>query len=166
MISIYRPLVVSLLATATLQAQAATVVMTGTPFIDCTTLTFPAGSTFTYDRDNTGAGTEAMRVDILDGYGTVIATGTDVRPIGFTTPFGSTIYATTTPAAANPLTYRITSLAGNGFAEQVVLSFSGTCPGLPTVAPVAVPTLGEWGVLGLTALIGAAAVTRRRRQHV
>lgn len=84
------------------------------------------------DRDNTGVGAEELRVDVTDGYGTLIYTLTFSNVLGtFGGGIGDFVY--TTPPAANPITFTLTSLAGNGFAEQVDYVSQGSCAGLPTV---------------------------------
>lgn len=111
--------------------------------------------------------------------------GTWVDPVGlwqFTNtqslgppPFGAEVFgnagtlAYTAPPAANPITYRLVSLAGNGLPQQTAFTASGHCaslplPPAPTVA--AVPTLGEWALMALSAVLmlwGAGAAQRRRR---
>lgn len=85
------------------------------------------------NRDNTGIGHEQLRIDITDGAGTLIYTLTYEN---FLTTFGagigSGIYSTA--PKFNPITFKLTSLAGNGLPEQVDFVQSGNCAGLPTFA--------------------------------
>lgn len=92
----------------------------------------------TLDRDNTGAGQEALRVDITDGYGTLIYTLSFSNLLGtFAGGIGNFFY--TTPPAANPITFTLTSLAGNGFEEQIDVVAQGNCAGLPSVDSASCP---------------------------
>lgn len=88
------------------------------------------------DRDNTGAGQEALRVDVTDGNGTLIYTLSFSNVLGtFSGGIGDFFY--TTAPAANPITFTLTSLAGNGLPEQVDYVAQGSCAGLPTVGGAA-----------------------------
>jgi hypothetical protein len=93
-----------------------------------------AGSgSHTLDRDNTGSGQEALRVDITDGAGTLIYTLSFSNVLGtFAGGIGDFFY--TTAPAYNPITFTLTSLAGNGLPEQVDYVAQGNCAGLPTFA--------------------------------
>lgn len=82
------------------------------------------------DRDNTGAGQEALRVDITDGAGTLILTESFSNFLGIY-PDGIGIFVYTTAPQYNPLTFTLTSLAGNGLPEVVVFEAQGNCDGLP-----------------------------------
>ena len=141
----------------------------------CTGLTYSAaGFLFQLDRDNTGNNTESYVSEIVDGAGNVLWQFTNTQSLG-PPPFGAEVFgnagtlAYTAPPAANPITYRLVSLAGNGLPQQTAFTASGHCaslplPPAPTVA--AVPTLGEWALMALSALLmlwGAGAAQRRRR---
>ena len=142
----------------------------------CTGLTYSAaGFLFQLDRDNTGNNTESYVSEIVDGAGNVLWQFTNTQSLG-PPPFGAEVFgnagtlAYTAPPAANPITYRLVSLAGNGLPQQTAFTASGHCaslplPPAPTVA--AVPTLGEWALMALSALLmlwgaGAAQTPRRR----
>lgn len=86
------------------------------------------------DRDNTGAGQEALRVDITDGAGTLILTETFSNVLD-TYSAGIGVFVYTTAPQYNPLTFTLTSLAGNGLPEQVDFVAQGNCAGLPMFAP-------------------------------
>jgi len=86
----------------------------------------------TFDRDNTGIGLEAFGINVTDGAGTVILSGTNTQPVGAVLPFGSISYAIA--PQYNPITVTAYSLAGNGLPEQIVTVQQGNCPGLPTFA--------------------------------
>jgi hypothetical protein len=116
---------------AILPAQAFTVNIPPNIVLDCVGVT-DLGSSFTADRDNTGAGSEAYAITGTDGYGNVIVLYSNQFPVGDTGPFGSGPW--TTAPLANPLTLRFVSLAGNGFSEQLVMEVTGECEGLPWFA--------------------------------
>ncbi len=141
------------------------------PTFSCTNMTW---GPFTYqaDRDNTGGpppGAEAYTLEARDGAGVqlyrVVNPGLllsfpgPIPDAGATTPYSM-------PPTANPITFTIVSHAGNGLAEQLIFSASGSCATLPPAAMAAVPTLGA-GHLGALAaamaLLGARLVRRRRR---
>lgn len=141
----------------------------------CAGLTYSAaGFLFQLDRDNTGNNTESYVSEIVDGAGNVLWQFTNTQSLG-PPPFGAEVFgnagtlAYTAPPAANPITYRLVSLAGNGLPQQTAFTASGHCaslplPPAPTVA--AVPTLGEWALMALSAVLmlwGAGAAQRRRR---
>lgn len=90
------------------------------------------GSSLTADRDNTGSGQEAYVFRGIDGYGNVFHEFSNSVPVGFTGPVGSFLWQN--PPQANPLTLTLTSLAGNGYEEQLVFSVTGECEGLPWYA--------------------------------
>ena len=117
------------------------------------------------DRDNTGLGQEAMRIDITDGDGTLIYQLSFSNVLGtFAGGIGDFFY--TIPPTHNPLRFVLTSLAGNGFAEQIDVDVQGECPGLPSAyAGLDVPTLSTVGTtLFVLAVCAAAVVALRRRR--
>lgn len=94
------------------------------------------------DRDNTGSGQEALRVDITDGAGTLIYTLTYSNVLGtFSGGIGDFFY--TTAPQYNPLTFTLTSLAGNGLSEQVDYVAQGNCDGLPTYGGTCLPLTAD-----------------------
>ncbi len=104
----------------------------GTVIFTCVNADAAGSGSHTLDRDNTGAGQEALRIDITDGYGTLIYTLSFSNVLGtFAGGIGDFFY--TTPPAANPITFTLTSLAGNGLPEQIDVFEQGECAGLPTV---------------------------------
>jgi hypothetical protein len=89
------------------------------------------GMTIDFLRDNTGAGYEAFYVEGFDGYGNqILYLSYALWGTGWSYGSGSW----TTPPQANPLTVRLVSLAGNGFASQTY-TWTGHCDGLPMGAP-------------------------------
>ncbi|MET0626938.1 MAG: hypothetical protein ABW033_00600 [Acidimicrobiia bacterium] len=123
----------------------------------CTTFTAAGTGADILDRDNTGSGVEAARIDVIDGTGAVIYTLNFSNPLGTYGPglIDTTNY--TTPPAANPITMYVTSLAGNGLPEEVNSYGSGTCDEIPTAncEVPAPPTEVEGTAAGRAA--GAAA---------
>lgn len=117
------------------------------------------------DRDNTGLGQEALRVDIFDGNDVLIYTLSYSNVLGnFAGGIGDFFY--TTPPTANPLRFVLTSLAGNGLPEQIDVDVQGTCAGLPTAGSVLeVPALSATGaVILLVAFASLGWVMLRRRR--
>lgn len=118
----------------------------GTVAITCTDVTAAGTGASILDRDNTGAGVESLRIDVTDGNGTLLFTlpfsnalGTYAAGLINTTPY-------TTAPAANPITFTLTSLAGNGLPEQIDIFEVGSCDSLPWVAPDAdAPSVGLQG---------------------
>jgi hypothetical protein len=116
------------------QGQALASVYNGTVIFSCTDANATGTGSHVLDRDNTGAGQERLRVDIFDGAGTLIFTITYQNLLG-TYGAGIGIVSYTTPPQYNPLTFVLTSLAGNSLPEQVDFTIQGQCPGLPTFVP-------------------------------
>jgi hypothetical protein len=135
----------------------------GTVIFTCVNADAAGTGPHTLDRDNTGAGLEALRVDITDGFGTLIYTLNFANVLGtFAGGIGDFFY--TTPPAANPLTFTLTSLAGNGLPEQIDFVAEGGCSGLPDWPGI--PTLRPAGVAVFGALllgIGFLAIRRLRQ---
>ena len=106
-------------------------VYNGTVNFTCTQAIAAGSGSHVLDRDNTGSGQEQLRVDVTDGAGTLIFTLTYSNALG---SYGGGIgnFAYTTAPQFNPLTFTLTSLAGNGLPEQVDYVQQGNCDGLPT----------------------------------
>lgn len=141
----------------------------------CTELTYSAPNfNFVVDRDNTGNNTESYVSEIVDGAGNVLWRFTNQPSLG-PPPFGGLVFGNagtlsyTMAPAANPITYRLVSLAGNGLPAQTAFSASGSCASLPPPAPaqtvVAVPTLGHWAMAALSMLLLMLA-GRTMRRHL
>lgn len=114
------------------------------------------------NRDNTGVGQESLRVDIRDGNNTLIFTLSFSNVLGnFAGGIGDFFY--TTPPAANPITFTLTSLAGNGLPEQIDFVAQGVCPALVPTVPVPV---GGPGVIALLAVLLALAAWAFRHAPV
>jgi len=131
---------------------------TGTLTIDCTGFRDNTPNTVTFDRDNTGSGSEAYAYLATDGAGTTIFTFSSSLPLG-TYTLGSTSY--TTPPAYNPITVTLTSLAGNGLQAQTIFIRQGICAGLPSFG---IPALSTWGLIALASLLGTVALVVLRRR--
>ncbi|WP_133616491.1 Ig-like domain repeat protein [Leucobacter luti] len=120
-----------------------------------------AGARYTYgasqvDRDNTGQGAEQYQTRVTDGDGNILF-GADIRlPLGGVQSGTSGSLAYTQAPTRNPITFSITTLAGNGLPEHINWTASGNCSTLPSQhAPVVVdPSL--IGVFG-TAVHGSFA---------
>lgn len=97
----------------------------------CTQVIASGTGSHDLDRDNTGSGSEALRVDIFDGAGTLLYTLSYSNTLGsFGGGIGNFFY--TTPPAYNPITFVLTSLEGNSLPEQIDVYEQGFCDGLPT----------------------------------
>jgi hypothetical protein len=111
----------------------------GTTQITCTDFTAAETGADNLDRDNTGTGQESVRIDVTDGYGTI------VYSLSFTNVMGSYpggLINTTpydTAPKANPITVRVISLAGNGLKEQTQVIGVGECQGLPSTGGRSIP---------------------------
>ncbi|MBK8024875.1 MAG: hypothetical protein IPK19_26520 [Chloroflexi bacterium] len=106
-------------------------VYNGTVAFTCTEATAAGTGSHVLDRDNTGTGQEQLRVDVTDGDGTLIASFTYSNALT-TYNGGIGVFNYTTAPDFNPLTFTLTSLAGNGLPEQVDYVQQGSCVGLPT----------------------------------
>jgi hypothetical protein len=105
----------------------------GTVELTCTTLTAAGTGSHVLNRDNTGEGQEALRIDVFDGTNALIFTFPFQNTLG---TFGPGMINTTnydTLPTANPIRFVLTSLAGNGLPEQVDVDVTGTCDEIPTV---------------------------------
>lgn len=100
-----------------------------------------AGGAMLLTRDNTGSNREAFTIAAVDSAGnTVFAPLSNTVVVGSRVSFGEgTLYAWTTPPAANPITMTITSEAGNGLPVQTVYTATGACANLPSAAPGSAP---------------------------
>ncbi|MEO8394317.1 MAG: hypothetical protein ABI700_15100 [Chloroflexota bacterium] len=115
----------------------------GTVAITCTDFTAAGTGSDVLDRDNTGTGKESIRIDVLDGAGTVLYT------LSFTNALGSysgglinpTPY--TTAPQFNPISVVVTSLAGNDLPEVSQTLGTGNCAGLPTFGNTCLPLTSD-----------------------
>ena len=107
---------------------------------NCTSLTgSDNGAMVNFDRDNSGAGQERYVSQVTDGNGVVLWTFTNQRSLGTSVGlFGgqNQVLNFTTAPTANPITYTLTSLGGNGLPAQVVFSSEGVCSTLPMLSGV------------------------------
>jgi len=134
-------------------------VYNGTVVFSCVNADAAGTGSHVLDRDNTGAGQEALRVDITDGFGTLIFTLSFSNTLStFSGGIGDFFY--TEPPRANPITFRLTSLAGNGLPEQLDYEQEGFCD---QIAFVGVPALDGRGIVALVGLLGIAALVAVRR---
>lgn len=144
----------------------------------CTGLSYDAAPDFVFalNRDNTGANAESYDSEIIDGNGNVLWRFSRTLALGpggvvfSSTPdtltYGFTAGSVAAPTA-NPITYRLVSLAGNGLPQQIAFTASGACdtlPPAPTPGVAAVPTMAGWTlwVLSGVLLLWGAGVARRR----
>lgn len=138
-------------------------VYNGTVIFSCVNADATGTGSHVLDRDNTGLGQEQLRVDITDGFGTTIYTLTYQNVLGsFAGGIGNFFY--TQAPQANPITFRLTSLAGNGLPEQLDYQIQGWCQGLNPL--LAVPTLDRWGLIALVGLLGLVALVAMRRRRL
>jgi hypothetical protein len=140
---------------------AAKSIYNGIVQFSCTGFNASGTGSHVLNRDNTGLLHEALRIDIRDGTGALLFTLAFVAPLG--TYSGGMIGPTnyTTPPTANPITFTLTSLAGNGLAEQIDVNVQGAC------TPVATPAMSSTGLIAMSMLLALAAagtMLRRRRR--
>jgi hypothetical protein len=113
-----------------------------------------AGGSITLDRNNTGISREAFIVSATDGVGNVIfAPVEDTFFVGGSVSWaGDDLIPWTSAPHFNPLTLRVVSSAGNGFAEQLIVQATGACESLPSISalPEGVLVIGNTLVLGAT----------------
>jgi len=131
----------------------------GTLTIDCTGFGDSTPNTVTFDRDNTGTGSEAYEYVATDGAGTTIFTFSGTLPLGSYT-LGTATFSP--PPHFNPITVTLTSLAGNGLQAQTIFSIQGTCAGLQTFGGI--PALSTWGLVALASVLAMAAMFALRRR--
>ncbi len=108
-------------------------VYNGSVQFTCTDVDATDTGSHVLDRDNTGSGEEALRVEVTDGAGTVIFRLDYQTALG---TYGGGIgdFTYTRAPQFNPLTFTLISKAGNGLPEQVDFVATGECPGLPYFA--------------------------------
>ena len=129
----------------------------GTVQLTCTDFNALGTGAHILNRDNTGAGRERVRIDITDGNGVLIYTVTYDSILA--TYFGGIGSGTYNVApSANPITFTLTSLAGNGLPEQVDYTQQGVCDAF------AVPTMTEWGMIIFVVFAGLGSVYYMRKQ--
>lgn len=101
------------------------------------------------DRDNSGLGLEVSRLLITDGVGVVLLDSYAWNTVGSTilAHVGDFFpYANAAPTY-NPIRVQLVSVGWNGFSEQQIWDFSGTCAGLPTAGgPPPVTALSGRGI--------------------
>ena len=120
---------------------------TGTVTFTCTDFGDTTPGTITFDRDNSGSGSENYRVEVTDGAGTIIFSLSTSRPVSTVTSLGIGVYSTA--PQFNPITMTFISEAGNSLPEQIVSVQQGSCAGLPSFAAVgACLPLTDFAVVG------------------
>ncbi len=100
--------------------------------LDCTGFS-GSGGDILLDRDNTRDQRESFILSVTDGAGNIIYEPVvDQFFVGGTVSWtGGQTFAWTQTPQYNPLTLRVVSRSGNGFAEQEVALATGTCTDLP-----------------------------------
>lgn len=89
------------------------------------------------DRDNTGLDIERYTTLITDGVGnTIYGPFEQVDLIGSTSTRVASVIQFASFPVANPLTFTVTSNAGNGLDEELILRDTGSCSGIPSPAVV------------------------------
>ena len=120
---------------------------------DHVTITYDAG---TFDRDNTNKQQEAYSLVIQDGNGQTLFTTTQTPTTGTTFAGSTQVYTYNAAPSANPISVRLTSLAGNGLPEQLVWNVAGS----PTcTAPTSTTTTTTTAPLdSTTTTVGATTI--------
>ncbi len=101
--------------------------------VTCTAITTSGGGGVTFDRNTNGDGTETIRLQAFDGLGNVLYDEDEIRPVGTTAVGLGPTFSFVGSPAANPITARFFSPGGNGLPDQVIISATFNCPGLPSV---------------------------------
>ena len=157
----------AILGGAAVGAQALTITGFSATF-DCTHMAH-GPFTFQADRNNTGSpppGAEMYRVEVRDGAGQALYSFTNPDwPIDNAPPQAAGSLPYSIPPTANPITFTVVSLAGNGFPEQLAVSASGSCSTLPPPVVRPVPTLDTWALGGLGGALLWLGIGRARRQR-
>ncbi|MEP7291547.1 MAG: hypothetical protein ABI835_07170 [Chloroflexota bacterium] len=131
----HRLLLVGILAVVSMAALFSTAfahTYNGIVEISCTAFNASGTGSDVLDRDNTGTGQEQVRIDVVDGAGTLLYTLTFEASLSSYS--GGLIPPTNYTAAPqyNPISVIVTSLEGNGLPEVVEVLGTGNCAGLPT----------------------------------
>jgi len=126
------------LSLAALPAQAMTI--TGlTITLSCSGFDFTAFN-YTFDRDNTGSGSESYQITVTDSAANVVHLVSNTVALGpYSEGSGSGSYNLGTPVGG-AVTYTWKSLAGNGYEEQIAYQVVGYCGATPTPTPSETPT--------------------------
>lgn len=98
--------------------------------------------TYTFDRNNTGAGgegSEAFQIIVKDSADNVIHLAGGTVTLGTYTEGGASASYNLGTAVPGAVTYQWISQAGNGFEEQVAFSYTGYCGDAPTATPSPTP---------------------------
>jgi hypothetical protein len=125
--------------------------------LSCTGFTSRGGS-LPLNRDNTGNNQEAYSFTAYDGNGNVIYNETSRFVVGgrLNYPAGEFRLWSSTPQA-NPLVLKVTSLAGNGKSEEVVLRWTEQCPTLTASGTELATVSGLQAPLDLEEITGGTA---------
>ena len=96
----------------------------------------------TFDRDNTGTGSESIEISVRDSASTLLWLHTETVALGsYSVPGGSYSFDLASPVNGDlTLTYK--SLAGNSLEEQIAFTYTGLCT-IPTATPTPTPTPTE-----------------------
>jgi len=113
-----------------IQLTSAMTVSNSTITLGCTSYDYDFD--WTFDRDNTGTGFEAYYIEITDGKGKVLRRFDNSWSVPDSGHDGPSSVSYSALPDYNPLHYRLVSVAGNGYPEQVVDQATGNCAGLPT----------------------------------
>src|SRR5689334_21261915 len=88
----------------------------------------------TFDRDNTGTGSESIEISVRDSASTLLWLHTETVALGsYSVPGGSYSYDLASPVNGD-LTFTYKSLAGNSLEEQIAFTYTGLCA-IPTATP-------------------------------
>ena len=142
--------------------------------IDCENLTASLkvmNGRATIDNSTGGGRSELVQGEIKDGFGNIlVARSYGPQPVGEST-YGVANFGPYTMAEpkANPITVTLFTPAGGSLtSDQVFLTYTTTCPGLPVAAakaPTPVPAVGIPALIfGALSVFGAAGFLSRRRR--
>jgi hypothetical protein len=117
--------------------------------ITCTQADAAGTGSHVLNRDNTGTGMERLNIQIFDGQGTLLYELTFENALNdYVGGIGTFVY--TTAPAFNPITFILTSLAGNGLPEEIDVLEQGFCDTItfvPHTVGAVDPGTGQWHLL-------------------
>lgn len=107
--------------------------------LTCTGFTY-SDFNYTFDRNNTGAGSESYQIVVTDSTSAVIHLISNTAALGSYSEGAGVGTYNISSAAPGAITYTWKSIAGNGLEEQIAYQVTGYCGATPTPTETATPT--------------------------